>query len=301
MKLLVSICNKARATDSVDPDVYLYKVDAPGGEPIGIRLDHPDILPAGGVTGLARYKDGILAVTQADRTQLVLLDQDLAVRRLWTLNTVRDAHGLLVRDNDVLIVSTGNDSVVSFDPDGGELLYWQANQKDKDSLHLNSLVTYRGRVLLTGFGRKSGKFWRTASNGFVKDLSDNSDLAGPIFHPHTALNLGGDVYYLESFRSRVFSLGGGRLDVDRGYLRGMAAAGDHLFMGCSTGRVYSRSTGSKVDESDAPDLSRAACEVLIFDWAPGNLASCRLAGTICFDRHGREIFDILPLADPAGP
>src|SRR5262249_32699144 len=161
MKLLVSICNKNRAPEAKLPGVFLFEVDTAQARVRPIALEHRGLLPAKGITGLAHYDDGILAVMQG-AAQLVLLGPRYAVRAVWNVPQLKHAHSIAVAGSKAYIASTGNDAVVEFDPASGGKVHWRHSDHEEDTIHLNSLVYHDGQLHATAFGPKQGLPWGTA-------------------------------------------------------------------------------------------------------------------------------------------
>lgn len=297
MKFLVSICNKQKARGLEDPDHFLYEIDLrEDAFPTPVSLNHNRIVAPGGITGLARYKGGYAAVTQSELPQIIHFDSDYRVLEVWDLRDVVDAHSVMVWNDKFYVVASGSDSILELDPDTGEVkTFWRDNEKNKDSIHMNSLVLHAGDLYLTAFGKKRTKHWRSADQGYLYNITRAECTLTPIYHPHTAVSLNGGIILCESFRSGVMDEQGGYFNTGRGYIRGLAYTEDLLLLGSSTGRNYSRSTGLPVDDSDDPDLSGAACEVLVYGWEKGRLDSCTFLRSISFDKIALEIYDILQI------
>ena len=304
MKILVSICNKKRARGMEHPDVFLYEVDPDQPEPRPIPLHHPSMLDIGGLTGLARYREGFIAMTQSRSTQVLYVDRQYKVREAWTLSVADDAHSVAVQGDTILIASTGTDAIVRFDPEAGEEIVWQDNDRRRDTIHLNSVVVFDKDIYATAFGRKrirggkgKDRLWVSADQGFLFNVTRNTRVRYPLYHPHSAIAGRKGIIFGESHRKTVLNTRGQELQTHSGYIRGIAATEEYLLLGSSKGRKYSRSTGVILDES--PDDSLGKCEVLIHGWEDEDLDTCRYRGSVSMETCGREIFDLLVLDDHA--
>lgn len=295
MKYLVSICNKQKAAGLDEPDCFLYEIDeARMDAPVPVYLNDGRIQSPEGITGLTYYKKGYIGVVQSDTPQAVFFDKTYRVENVLDLKLAVDAHSVLVWNDRIYIASTGNDSIVVLDENLNEAFFWRMNRKDKDTVHLNSIVVHNEKMLATAFGKKSDKSWRSASQGYLVEVPSDEKVLSGLYHPHSALSHNGGVLLCESFKMVIMDSNGEKHATGRGYARGLAVSGDRMIVGCSQGRDYSRSTGLAVekDESNA-DLSIHPCEVLVYKWNTKDLSSCELTGSIPFGGRAREIYDIL--------
>ncbi|HXG08902.1 MAG TPA: DUF4915 domain-containing protein [Gemmataceae bacterium] len=294
MKFLVSICNKNRAEGARLPGVFLFEVDPENPRPRPVPLEHPRLLPAKGITGLAHYGDGILAVMQG-AAQLALLTRKYEVKAVWNLPLLKHAHSIAVAGRKAYIASTGNDSVVEFDPAEGSRVYWRHNRGEEDTIHLNSLVYRDGALYATAFGPKKGLLWSSASGGYLANLDSGHTVISPLYHPHSACALNGEFYFCESSRMAVGRENGQRLAVGLGYTRGLVVTEARLYVGISKGRTESVSTGQKVSNTAVPRLKASRCAVLIYRHNKSDLGKSELLGQVCLEEYGEEIYDILPV------
>ena len=162
MKLLVSLCNKRKLENVELPDCFLFEICPQ--EPVTIKpvfLNHSDIVSPGGFTGLVRFREGIVVLTQSDQPQAVYCGLDYEVRQVWDLEQAVDPHTVIVHDEKLYMAATGRDAIMEYEPGRDEHIYWQDNTKGKDTIHLNSLLMFEERMLATAFGRKRDKMWRS--------------------------------------------------------------------------------------------------------------------------------------------
>lgn len=295
MKFIVSICNKQRAEQAKLPDIFLFELSTKQLEPKPIALKHPDIPPARGITGLAHYHEGILALLQIKPMKLVYFNRQYKVENVWTLTLAKDGHSITVNRNKVYIASCGTDSVIEFDPDLGEKVFWQDNGQGKDSIHLNSIAWHNGELYVTAFGSKKGELWSSADAGYLMNITSGQIITCPLYHPHSALSTNEGIYLCESSRMAVRRVDGQSLVVGTGYTRGLFITPTHLYVGTSKGRVKSKSTGKVIDNPADPGLMAGECKVLIYGRKKGNLESGKLIGQACLEEYAEEIYDILPL------
>ena len=301
MKLLASICNKESAKGKRDPGVYLYEVDTESGACRPVPTEHPDLLPAKGMTGLCRHDDGYLGVRQVRPNQLVRLDPvDLRVTDVWSLERSVAGHSMVSHGGALYLVATGLDSLLRIRlPAGGcalqEEVVWQHAAGRADTIHCNGLTVHAGRLHVSGFGPKQGELWSSADEGFVRDVERDEPLVRGIYHPHTALDVDGVMHWCESSRTSVCNADGERLEVPEGYCRGLVVRGDRLCVGISTGRRKSESTGKSIALNTERGKLAGACRLHVYARAGKGLAGCRLLRSIDLSKKGDEIYDLLAL------
>jgi hypothetical protein len=294
MKLLASICNKNRAQGAKLPGVYLFEIDPDRQEARPVVLEHPRLQPVKGITGLAHFDGGILAVLQG-AGQLALLDHDYRVRALWIVPALKHGHSISVAGGKAYIASTGNDSVVEFDPRAGGKVCWRDNSRGDDTIHLNSVVHAGGELYATAFGPKADGLWSSAKNGYLIHIASGRKIVFPLFHPHTALAPAGEFFFCESSRMAVGRQNGERLAVNLGYTRGLVLTETRLHVGISKGRTESVSTGQKVENASVPRVKASRCAVLSYQ-RHADLSKSELLSQVCLQDYGDEIYDLLPLA-----
>jgi hypothetical protein len=293
MRCLVSICNKGPAGRFRAPGTFLLDVDLDRAGIRPVRLDHPRSRAELGVTGLARYQDGILLVPQNAR-QLVRLDARLTVSDVWDVPEVTGGHSIAVSGSKAWVVCARTDSIVEFEPDSGARWYWRANTGGADTLHMNSALWVDDTLYLSAFGPKADPQgpWSSATNGYILDVATGRRIAGPIRHPHTLVDYDGQLYWCESAGMAVCGQSGQRLDVGRGYVRGLVIDAGHVIVGISKGRNMSVSTGRRIV---ARVFRQTECAILVYRHDTVCLANSPLVAEISLADYGDEIYDILPL------
>jgi len=296
MRCLVSICNKDPAGRFRLPGVFLFEVDTDHGEVRPVRLDHLRSRAALGVNGLAHYQDGILLVPQ-DARQLVRLDAMLAVSDVWETPDVSGGHSIAVKGARAHVVCARTDSIVEFEPDRGAGLYWRANTGGADTLHMNSALWVGEALYLSAFGPKSNPagLWSSAVDGYILEVGTGRQLVAPIRHPHTLVQFGGQLHWCESAAMAVCNQAGQRLDVGRGYVRGLAIDEQHVVVGISKGRNMSVSTGRRILDSV---FRRTECGLVVYRHDTARLGNSTVVSEISLADYGDEIYDILPLDPP---
>lgn len=252
MQLLVTCCNKGENETLTGRDTFLYQVDCETGIVQGVELELAG--KEHGFTGLCRYGSGWLIAVQNNLKRalahapmrLLHLDSDLQLQRIISLEHVVDTHSILIVDGCCYLASTGNDSVISCDPESGTCeIYWRASGAGDDRHHVNSVACYRGELLLSCFGESTTAERHAAKSGSIVSIDTGGVLAGGIRHPHSLTSGEDRLWWCESGTGRVWCDFEPVLEIDCGYVRGLALAGDRLVVGVSRQRMRSRSSELK--------------------------------------------------------
>jgi hypothetical protein len=232
--------------------------------------------PVYGATGLARVGARYYAALQvkfgeAFGTQLIELDEHARVLRTAPLTHIRDAHSMIAWNGELLVVGTGTNQVFALAwPDGeapaSRVFYEQ--EPGADTLHMNSLQAFDGRVYLSMFGKRSGDEWYRADDGQVLDLNAGGAIvARGLRHPHALFVVDDTLMCLESRGGAAIPVSGRPLAPFArlpGYLRGACVADGALFIGASMARGHSKSRGvanaraALAPQPDAPNETRHA-------------------------------------------
>ncbi len=296
MRLLVSLCNKKESIKRklLYPKVFLLEVDTETGKikPIKIRFW---IWKPKGVTGIARYREGFVFVVQAKKHRLFYVDKNYRVKKRWKLEKVKDAHSICVNDGKIYIASTGNDSIIEFSPETGkEKIFYREGDSKEDTIHINSLVWEKDKLIISAFGKKDGERWFSAKNGFLKNIHDGRIILDSLFHPHTLVKTEEGIFFCESAKKRVLSLDGSFiLNIEKGYVRGLAIKEGEICVGISHARERSKSTGKKNDLSDPLIRSfQAGCGIMVFR-KKGKKAE--FLKFIDLYPYSNELYDLIPL------
>lgn len=293
MRILVSLCNKRPEVNKA-PGVWLVECDSKTLKATPVRLPGLDFADVIGILGVAKDRDGVVAMLQGRQNMaLVWLTAPYGVRELWPLRLARLGHSIAVRDDRVYIASTGTDAIVEWEPSHGESIHWSDNSEGRDTIHLNSVLWHQGALFFSAFGKKKGDLWRTADEGYLEQLSPGRKVLAPLFHPHSLTAYGGSLYCCESSRMAVLRGDGDRLFVDGGYVRGLLVQNDTLCVGISRGRRSSKSTGRIVDNPADPGDLTDRCGVLVYHTRDGRPSASSLAGWIDLSEYSDEIYDLL--------
>lgn len=172
-----------------------------------------------------------------------------------------DPHALVRIGDALLVTDTTRNRVCAVRCEQGA---WTLGEhvrlapSDKDVVHLNSIGELGGVPYVSTFGAKPRDGWKFACDGEIIELSTGRVIADRLSHPHSVTSDGARLYWTESSRGRVWSWAPGEAPrtvfEPGGYLRGLAIAGDTMYVGSSAQRTASRSTGVRnVRASDRPD------------------------------------------------
>lgn len=274
-------------------------------------------VPVYGATGLVRVGERYYAVLQvrfgeAFGTQLVEFDTRARVLRSAPLPGVVDAHSMVVWNDSLLVVSTGTNQVFELAwPDGtapsSRVFYEQ--DPGTDTLHMNSLQTFDGRVFLSMFGARPGDAWHQANDGQVLDLhAGGAVVARGLRHPHALFVADGTLICVESRGGSLIHVAGPRRAAPAhlpGYLRGACMAGGTLYVGASMTRRRSKSLGSAYARTPLPEAAGERREGAALSSAAIAGDGCGLhaiadsAGTmtsrwIDLSPFGPELYDVIP-------
>jgi len=216
-------------------------------------------------TGLAvacgRLARLVRSATEHYGSELLLYDGS-GVERYVRLDDVVDPHDVIWDGSHYVVASTTANGLFWLSPQGDIVRRWQA-PGDGDAWHLNSLLLADGRLYAAAFGRFGRhREWighRGGRDGIVFDVESGDDVVTGLDCPHHPRRLDGSWLVCNSAQHEL-------LDVDddgrvlrrlelRSWTRGLAVAGDTLFVGESAAR----------DQADAGGEASIAV-VSLKDW-----------------------------------
>jgi hypothetical protein len=257
-----------------------------------------------GIRGLAaseRYIYAVLQETPLSPPGLLVLDHaHLSLLSHYDFRSTGDVHSLWASGDAVYAVSTGTDEVIELqlrdDVVVSERVFWrpEPGATRADHHHLNGICGWRGDVLVSGFGKKTGQLWSSAASGFIVNLSTGEKTASGIEQPHSVIALGDKVAYCESRNMAVQILGEGGVHRLPGYTRGLCLVGGKLFVGTSRGRRVSKSTGIMNHPGDPGEpggqcgISRLSADDL------------EVEENIDLSAYGEEVYDLLAVQETEG-
>jgi Domain of unknown function (DUF4915) len=294
MELLISLCNRLPDRYQELRGVFAAKVNIQDGTVTPVTLPSQVTESRWGMTGITRYRGGYACLLPP--SSLVLLSEALEVEALYDLKLVLDPHSVASHNGKLYIVSTGTDSIVEFTPEEGERVFWRASDTGTDTVHLNSLLWHHGGLWITAFGNKAGALWRSAEQGYARNIVSGANVFGALHHPHSLLENAGTMWVCESATMTVRSTQGQQFTAPHGYLRGLALAGGFLCVGSTKGRTRSKSTGTVIGNSADPGQPVGEPGIAVYELENGGPPQCRRF--IEMSAYADEIYDILPMSSP---
>lgn len=246
-KLVISFCNSS----ANDKSLLYYHAESDQAGWCDLNCKE-DIV---GVSGIVRYREGYFALRQGSggRTTLMYINAFYEAVKHVPLSLVNDGHSIIVLGNELYIASSGNDSVgkITFDDklNVREVIEARLSSLDKgDTLHLNSVCSYQGKIYVSAFGNKGDKSWKECKSGVVLSLADRQVIAESIAHPHSLQVFDDCIYWLESKTGVLWEyskeLGLRNISRVNGYARGLVVSARGFVVGISAARSVSKSTGT---------------------------------------------------------
>lgn len=255
-------------------------------------------IPANGVTGVCFVEDKIYVALQSRQSSVILqLNRDFELLSEIKLDGVSDVHGLVSVDRELLIVSTGTNEVVAFEPADSKRmrLVWADAGSSSDRDHLNDLhIAPNGQFLMSCFGRRTPEMMRSGS---LVDVKSGRVLLTGLREPHSPFCWKEQVYILESATGDLIRIGSGSIP-ERvlgivGYARGLFIDDEFVVIGKSGYRNRSR---SRLGDDRAMPIAPAVA---------GDVLACSGVHFIPHDRrepswvdttpYGREIYQVIAL------
>jgi len=299
---LVSFCNTRMPGQPL-----LGVLDPRGGQFRALRVP-TELLGCAGVTGIVATDDFVFASLQTPRGAASAKSFGLAVfgrddfdlRGYHPFEQALDSHSMCVQNDKLFVVSTGTDELLAFRLDGPNIgeprVVWRPDPTEPlaDVLHLNAVCDWKGEIFVAGFGRKTGPFWSSATEGFIFNVSTGQPIASGINQPHSLAVLDNSIVYCGSRDMGVSVLCSTTVWSLPGYTRGLCVDDAHIFVGSSAGRRRSTSTGI-IENPSEPGEAEGRCAVT-------QLSRTDLTVKREFDlsAYGDEIYDLVPVADVAG-
>ncbi len=160
-------------------------------------------------------------------------------------------------------------------------------------MHINSIAYLDGNLVISAFGKKEKDNWLYSKNGYILDITDGKVIKNGLFHPHTLISKNGKLFFCESARRKIRSLEEDLLQIEKGYVRGLAIYKDEIAFGISHARKKSKSTGRMNDMNDNLIRSfQAGCGIWIYKKVKGDFQPVKF---IDLFPYSNEIYDILPI------
>lgn len=155
---------------------------------------------------------------------------------------IPDIHDVLEWGGYYYVIGTTKNEVLKLDFDGQVIHRWTFPGED-DSMHLNCLGVWNGRIVFSAFGDFSlhrGYKGMTQGAGFVQDLESGAKLVQGLSQPHSLVEFNGNLLVANSQcrELREYNPQGEcvRTCVLDGYTRGICLVGDVIYIGLSRSR-----------------------------------------------------------------
>ncbi|WP_255682820.1 glycosyltransferase [Dyella sp. 2HG41-7] len=192
-------------------------------------------------TGLAIADGRCVRALQANGASTVSVCKNGTYAHIPLADHELDLHDILIDSSTIYVACTYPNAVVAYDSDWRELERW-VFPGQQDSIHLNCLCLYQGRLLVGMFGdfdlHREYK-GQTARRGIVRDVRSGEILIDGLSQPHTMVACGDELLLCDSeagelrvFKNwecvRTLSVGG--------YARGLAVGASHYYVGVSLSR-----------------------------------------------------------------
>jgi len=290
-ELLASICNVAA---SPRPTCLLrLDVEAQRAEWVDVGVGEP-LVSGAGICSDERYVFHVSIVEDGFGTVLSILDKaHLAVVQVQALDEVSDAHSVVRHGDDLLVASTGTDEIVAYRLDGPKACdarsVWTPTGARSDTHHINSLALARGEVLCSAFGAKESDSWATARNGYIHNITRDTQVMSGLRQPHSATWHGETLYFCNS-REGTVETSDAVVAFLAGYSRGLAFGPDGtVFAGTSLSRrprTPSVDGGAFLNPSDPGELT-GQCAVVQFSPEGGHRLEIGMGS------YGAEIYDLV--------
>jgi hypothetical protein len=284
--LLVSVCNPATEAQST-----LLQAD-----PLSWAITPLYSTTGFGATGICRLGDDLFIGSQSPEATVTVLDaRTLSVRNKTRMPGARDLHSLAAWEGGVAVASSGTDEVLWYRYDGTQFVertvLWAASSSKTDTLHVNGLAAYGGRLVCCAFGRRFREFdvWSQRQDGFIYDITGERFVLQGLARPHTVVFHDGQLYVCESSRRNLRSAERSLLTFD-GFTRGAAWLDDgRVVVASSRARTRSRSTGELIDpETVGRYAGTSALHVADLDGT--------IHESVSLADYGREIYDVFRLS-----
>ena len=65
------------------------------------------------------------------------------------------------------------------------VVIWRESNLRADTHHVNSIAEWKGKLIISAFGRKFGTLWSSAFDGYIHDVTRDRRIKGGIYHPHS--------------------------------------------------------------------------------------------------------------------
>ena len=156
-----------------------------------------------------------------------------------------DVHDILIENNTIVCIATGNNEILWFDPHGKFLKKWKA-EGEGDAWHLNCLLSIEGDLYISAFGEfQSHREWLGQSHqtGFIMNLESGQKVMTELCGPHTPRFIDNRWVICDSHtKSLVVQTEGNQKKILQlqGFTRGLTYDENYLYVGESANRKTAR-------------------------------------------------------------
>jgi hypothetical protein len=234
-KYLVTFCNAGSPKFCIISEKGIEKT-------IDLRQKQLGIAVGGGITGAAFHQSQLFLGLQTSEGLLLVLGRDFEAIKAFQVTECKDIHGMRSLGDKLLLISTGSDQVLSFDPANDEIAaFWSDSPSLSDMTHLNDITGAGDKIYCSRFGIRRPNSMR---NGEVVEITSGDIISAGLREPHSITAFGQELFVLESPTGDLLRLRKGfapqRVLGIVGYARGLAVNETHFAIGKSGYRMNSR-------------------------------------------------------------
>lgn len=219
------------------------------------------------VTGLSLTPDGLMWCVQTTDQPLLREVRDGQLRTIRLGDQPLDLHDVLVDGKNTYVVLTQTNQVVMLDDKHVIQECWSFGD-EPDSVHINCLAIFRGRLIASTFGAFSshrGYKGATQRAGTVIDVRTGDILLAGLSQPHS-LVVARNELWLCSSEDRLLLVHDERFQLQRkvelpGYARGMAVGAEQVYVGISRSRNLQAGEAGQFPAAAIAVLDRSSLEV----------------------------------------
>jgi len=200
-------------------------------------------------TGLAVTADRFVRLLwspdEASALGEMLVYDQRGVLRYLRVDGLREPHGVLWDGEHFVAVSTGTNELLWISPDGGINRRWRAPGED-DSWHLNSVLLHNAELVVSAFGRQTGRRAWSADlrqpAGVLINVRTGQEMLNGLICPHNPIIVEHNWLMCWSSTHELVEIDAGTGQVRRslgldGWTRGLAVSDDLIFVGESANRA----------------------------------------------------------------